>query len=173
MKGRIIMKNLKKMLCLLMALVLTVSLCACLQRTDAPGGNVGSENSGEQNVQDGGLTGTITVGYTADFAELYDLLIAGFRKMYPGVTVIPQEIPGTMLGQIDQMMALAGSGKMPDVCVGSEHFGTILQEGWAYPLDNLIAEDPDKEYIMDQALINFTYSGHVYALPYQMHPDSA
>ncbi|MBR5570917.1 MAG: extracellular solute-binding protein [Oscillospiraceae bacterium] len=162
------MKKFKKMLSLVLAIAMAMSLCACLQKAEEPGKTAQSGNVEGLETVDGELTGTITVGYTADFAELYDLLIAGFKTMYPNVTVIPQEIPGTMLGQINQMMALAGSGKMPDVCVGSEHFGTILQEGWAYPLDNLIAEDPDKEYIMDQALVNFTYEGHVYALPYQI-----
>ena len=162
------MKKFKKMLSLVLAIAMAMSLCACLQKAEEPGKTAQSGNVEGLETVDGELTGTITVGYTADFAELYDLLIAGFKTMYPNVTVIPQEIPGTMLGQINQMMALAGSGKMPDVCVGSEYFGTILQEGWAYPLDNLIAEDPDKEYIMDQALVNFTYEGHVYALPYQI-----
>ena len=162
------MKNLncfKKVLALALALAMALSLCACLQRT---GGSSSTTPSGGGAAQDGSVSATITVGYTADFAELYDLLIAGFNELYPNITVIRQEIPGTMLGQIDEMMSLAASNKMPDVCVGSEHFGTILQEGWAYPLDNLIAEDPDKEYIMDQALTNFSYGGHVYALPYQI-----
>ena len=162
------MKTFRKVFCLTLALVMALSLCGCLQRTDDPAGNNTAATGSGNGVVDSTLSGTITVGYTADFADLYALLIAGFKEMYPGVTVIPQEIPGTMLGQINQMLALAGSGKMPDVCVGSEHFGTILQEGWAYPLDNLIAEDPDKDYIMDQALMNFTYGDHVYALPYQI-----
>ena len=157
---------LKKLASLVLALAFVLSLCGCLQKT---GTNAGSTTvPSNLEVVDDSMTATITVGYTADFAELYDRLIAGFNAMYPNITVIRQEIPGTMLGQFDKMVALASSGKMPDVCVGSEYFSNILQEGWAYPLDNLIAEDPDKDYIMEQALTNFTYGGHVYALPYQI-----
>ncbi|MBQ6831098.1 MAG: carbohydrate ABC transporter substrate-binding protein [Oscillospiraceae bacterium] len=162
------LNSVKRILSVALVIVMVFTLCGCLAKKNDNTATTEGSSSGDSEAVDGGLTGTITVGYTADFADLYDLLIAGFREKYPGVTVVPQEIPGKMLGQINQMIALAGSDKMPDVCVGSEYFGTILQEGWAYPLNNLIEEDADKEYIMDQALINFSYGGQIYALPYQI-----
>lgn len=144
---------LKKLLTFILTAVMMLSLCAC--------GGGGEQADGEGKV-------TITVGYTADYEATYKKLIAAFNEKYPDIKVVSEIIPGSMKGQITQMTTLAAADRLPDVCVGSEQFGYILQQGWAYPLDNLIEADPDKNAIMEQALKNFSYDGHVYGLPYQI-----
>lgn len=145
-----------KVLCAVLVLVMALSLCAC------GGGGTGDQGSSAEGKV------TITVGYTADYEGTYKKLIEAFNKEHPEINVVSEVIPGSMKGQITQMTTLAAGNRLPDVCVGSEQFGYILQQGWAYPLDNLIAADPDADSIMKQALTNFSYGGHVYALPYQI-----
>ena len=126
----------------------------------------------QENHEDGaqgGLTGTITVGYTSEQEEMYQKLIAKFNEMYPDVEVIPQSIPGTMYGQITKMTALAAADNLPDICIGSEQFGYIMQQGWAYPIENLLNEDEDCEYVLQSGLERFSYNGHIFALPYRVH----
>lgn len=169
MKGNVKMMKkqslFKRVLAGLLALGTAASLCAC-------GGS--GDPAGTDDSQGGSADGkvTITVGYTADYEEVYKKLIAAFNEQYPDINVVSEVIPGSMKGQITKMTTLAAGDKLPDVCVGSEQFGYILQQGWAYPLDNLIAEDPDADAIIDQALQNFSYGDHVYGLPYQIQFNS-
>lgn len=157
---------------LLLAAVLTLSLWGCAgtgTQTTSPGESTGTINVGPVNE---GLTGTINVSCTADYTDVYQKIIAAFRQKYPNVTVTFTETGSSMYGQITTMTGLAAAGKLPDVCVGSEQFGYIVQQGWAYPLDNLLAADPDKSAIIGKGLENFTYNGHTYGMPYQIQFDT-
>jgi ABC-type glycerol-3-phosphate transport system substrate-binding protein len=160
----------QKLLAAMMVLVMTLSLCACGGGETPAGTDNGGANAGTTQNHEGKVT--ISVGYTADYESVYKLLIEAFTKEHPEVNVVSEVIPGSMKGQITKMISLAAADRLPDICVGSEQFGFILQEGWAYPLDNLIENDPDKDAIMMQALENFSYNGHVYGLPYQIQFNS-
>jgi len=143
-----------------MALVATMLLAGCGKSNTTSSGNNGD------NASD--MKATITVGYTADYKSEFTQIIAAFNEKYPDIEVIPQEIAGTGKGQITKMNALAATGKLPDVCTGSEELGYIVQQGWAYPLDNLLENDPDRDYVLEMGLDNFTYGDHIYALPHKL-----
>lgn len=145
--------------------VLSMAL-ACTMLVGGCGKGNTTSTGGDGNTGD--MKATITVGYTADYKSEFTQIIAAFNEKYPDIEVIPQEIAGTGKGQITKMNALAASGKLPDVCTGSEELGYIVQQGWAYPLDNLLANDPDRDYVLEMGLENFTYGDHIYALPHKL-----
>lgn len=152
---------------------MTMLLAGCGGNTGNPsaeGTESGAKTSGE-TVQ-GDVSGSISVGYTSDYKTQYELLFKAFNEKYPNVEITPVEISGSGLGQITKMNAFAASGNLPDVCTGSEELGYIVQQGWAYPLDNLVANDPDKDYILEAGIKNFTYDGHLYALPQKLQFSS-
>lgn len=132
------------------------------------GSKGGNSDKGGSIAGDGSVSGKVTVGYTSEQKDLYTKMIAKFNEKYPNVEVVPQEIPGSMYGQISKMTALAAADNLPDVCMGSEQFGYILQQGWAYPLDSLIEEDKECEYLLKSGLKRFTYNDHIFAIPYQL-----
>lgn len=173
-------RTFRNLLAMLLAIVMVFSLCACDTTPDVtnPSGSTGStgstENTGSTDpvVPDNELTGTVKLGYTADWDDYYKALVAAFNEKYPNVTVEMQVIQGSMYGQYEKMAALAAGNNLPDVCVGSEHFGDMMMRGWLYPLNNLIEEDPDSDSIIEQALENFSYNGTVFGLPMQMQFNS-
>ena len=151
----------KKASALVLAGVMCFGLFACGGDGNTPSGD--TPDTGKIKV---------TVGYTLDYEEVYTKMIEAFEKEHPDIDVVGRVVSSSMYGQYEDMTALAAANNLPDICVGSEHFGEILMNGWAYPLDNLIAEDPDADSIMKQALINFSYGGYCYGLPMQIQFNS-
>ena len=163
----------RKIMAMLLVLLMAIGMCACGDGEDptTPSTDIGgneTEGSGGDVSADESLTGTVTLGYTSDWDEYYKALIAAFNKKYPNVEVKTQIVHTSMYNQYEQMAALAAADKLPDICIGSEHFGDMMMNGWLYPLNNLIEEDPDSDSIITQALENFSYNDMVYGLPMQM-----
>lgn len=169
----------RRVMAMLLVLLMSLSLCACGENVNPTDGTTAPTSGGTETTApdasisaDESVTGTVTLGYTADWDDYYRAMVDAFCKKYPNVEVVIQTIPGTMYGQYETMASLAAANNLPDVCVGSEHFGEMMMNGWLYPLNNLIEEDPDSDAIIDQALENFSYGGYVYGLPMQMQFNS-
>ena len=111
---------------------------------------------------------SVSVGFSAAEKPEFDKLIPVFQKKFPNITVKPQQIDTSLYNITPKWTALASAGKMPDVIIGSENFGYIMQQGWAYPLDKLLAADSDKTDVLETGLPRYTYNGRLYALPYRM-----
>ena len=127
--------------------------------------NVGSGN-GDNGTDSKNYT--VSVGFSAGEKTEFEKLIPVFQKKYPNIKVTAQQISTSLLNITPKLTALAAANKMPDVVIGSENFGYIMQQGWAYPLDRLLNSDKDKSDVLEMGLSRYTYGGNLYALPYRL-----
>lgn len=70
---------------------------------------------------------------------LFEDLIPKFEKKYSDIKIEPVEFSSAnLVGITTELTSLAAAGKLPDVMIGNDNFAYIVQQGWAYPLDNLV-----------------------------------
>ena len=152
-------KRIMRMLSLILAMVMLAGVIAgCGNGDTAPTGN-GAASADAVKV---------TVLVPSDFESHISEAMEVFKKSHPDIQVeliIGAEESGKMATELS---TLAAGNKLPDVAVGVENFAYILSQGLAYPLDNLYAADPDKEDALQAGINNYTYNGHLYALPFRV-----
>ena len=157
------MKNyLFRIVALLCVAVMLIGLVGCGSDAEAPvetkpvAGN-------ETPATDGQVTVSILI--PNDFKAHFTEALAVFSESHPDihVEIIVGSEDAAKMGT--ELSTLAAGGKLPDVAIGVENFAYILSQGLAYPLDNLYAADPDKDDALQAGIRNYTYNGHLYALP--------
>lgn len=118
----------------------------------------------------GGNTGDVTVSILVpyDFEAEVKHALEAFKTVHPEITVDLRVSSGDGGAIPSELSTLAAGGNLPDVTMGVENFGYILSQGLAYPLDKLFEADPDKENALEAGINNYTYNGHLYALPYRI-----
>ena len=120
------------------------------------------ENSGSGNEI------TISVLIASDFEDQMRPIIEAFDEAHDDIKVDIQISAKLASDMPAEMSKLAAGGNLPDVAMGVENFAYILSQGLVYPLDNLYAADPDKGNALQAGINNYTYDGHLYALPYRI-----
>ena len=158
-------KRIVSVLSLILALTLMLGLLA----------GCGGGGGGETDPADPTSGGTVTqdtvkvsVLIPSDFATHLTEALEVFQKSHPDIQlelIIGSEEASKMATELS---TLAAGNKLPDVAVGVENFAYILSQGLAYPLDNLYAADPDKADALQAGIQNYTYNGHLYALPFRV-----
>lgn len=111
---------------------------------------------------------TVQLLVPTDNVDEINTIIPIFEQMHQDIKVelVPSAV--TSGETANEVSKLAAAERLVDVAFGSENFGYILSQGLAYPLDKLYAEDPDKEYALQAGINNYTYGGHLYALPWRI-----
>ena len=156
-------KNIMRMLSLVFAIVMLTGLFA------GCGGD--GDNGGATETKDAGTSENavkVSVLVPSDFEDHIRQAMEVFSKSHPNIDVeliIGAEEASKMPSELS---TLAAGNKLPDVAIGVENFAYILSQGLAYPLDNLYAADPDKEDALQAGINNYTYNGHLYALPFRV-----
>lgn len=148
MKGR--MKTIVSML-LVVVMILGV-LTAC-----------GDNGSKEKNE-----SASVSILIPSDFEGQMRAALDEFTKLHPEIELDIRISSGDGGATPTELSKLAAGDNMPDVAMGVENFAYILSQGLAYPLDNLYAADEDKENALQAGINNYTYDGHLYALPYRI-----
>lgn len=137
---------------ILVIVMLTVTLIGC-----------GGKSGGSK-----GEVKTISLLVPSDMVEETKAALEVFHKTHKNIKVDIVASLGIATETPTEISKLAASKKMPEVAFGVEDFGYILSQGLAYPLDNLFEADPDKGDALDAGINNYTYFGHLYALPYRV-----
>ena len=158
-------KRIVSVLSLILALTLMLGLLA----------GCGGGGGGDTDPADPTSGGTVSqdavkvsVLIPSDFATHLTEALEVFQKSHPDIQlelIIGSEEASKMATELS---TLAAGNKLPDVAVGVENFAYILSQGLAYPLDNLYAADPDKADALQAGIQNYTYNGHLYALPFRV-----
>ena len=156
-------KNIMRMLSLAFAVVMLTCLFA------GCGGN--GDNGGATETKDAGQSADavkVSVLVPSDFEDHIRQAMEVFKKSHPDIEV--ELIIGAKeaANMPSELSTLAAGNKLPDVAIGVENFAYILSQGLAYPLDNLYAADPDKADALQAGINNYTYNGHLYALPFRV-----
>lgn len=170
------MKNVKRILSLLLALIMVVSMAAC-------GGEGASNDSA--NAGSNGETKVITFAGWGSLAEkkIFTAMIDKFEETHPGVKVNYQHIPGTQEDYLVKLISLLAANKMPDVFyIHSDEFYSWVDAG---RLENLTpymeaSELAANTKVWDKSLNIFRYdaatkqvgaeSGDLYGLPKDLGP---
>lgn len=158
-------KKATRIISMILALVM---LMGVLAGCDSSGKEPAADNGGEAGQVESTDGVTVSVLVPVDFEEHITQAMEVFKKSHPDINVeliIGSEEASKMATELS---TLAAGGKLPDVAIGVENFAYILSQGLAYPLDNLYAADPDKADALQAGINNFTYNGHLYALPFRV-----
>ena len=147
-------KRMKKVVSMLLAIVMLAGvLTAC------GNGKGGSNDNGPASV---------SILIPSDFEGQMRAALDEFTKLHPEIELDIQISSGDGGATPTELSKLAAGDNMPDVAMGVENFAYILSQGLAYPLDNLYEADEDKENALQAGINNYTYDGHLYALPYRI-----
>lgn len=93
--------------------------------------------------------------------------IAEFNKVYPNIKV--EMI--TFDANLNEFLTarVAAGQPLPDVMTGWEGFTFLVTQGWLYPFDEFVANDPDWKYVPATIKDAFKYNGKTYAIPWDLH----
>ncbi|MBQ8803302.1 MAG: carbohydrate ABC transporter substrate-binding protein [Tyzzerella sp.] len=125
----------------------------------------GGSGSGNESNSDA-VTVSLLVPY--DFEDELKTVVEVFEKSHSDIKVDLVLSSGDGGQTPTELSKLAAGSNLPDVAVGVENFAYILSQGLAYPLDNLYAADGDEDNALQAGIDNYTYDGHLYALPYRV-----
>ena len=117
------------------------------------------------------ISGTVSIAYPeGEVAEIQPVLDA-FRAQYPNVTVEEVPFAGSTGGAFNEFLTQrAAANDMPDVMwLDWNDFAPEVASGFVMPLNDLMADDPDAEYVPAGMTDPYTYNGKLYALPCQMN----
>lgn len=148
MKGRI-----KKLVAMLLIAVMALGVFTACGNGDGEGASA---------------SGSVSILVPSDFEGQMRVALEEFNKVHPEIEVEIIISSGDGGATPTELSKLAAGDNLPDVAMGVENFAYILSQGLAYPLDNLYAADPDKENALQAGINNYTYNGHLYALPYRI-----
>ena len=149
-------KRVKKVVSLLLAVVMLAGMLTACGNDDGNGGEAS------------GGSASVSILIPSDFEGQMRAALDEFQTLHPEIELDIQISSGDGGDTPTELSKLAAGNNMPDVAMGVENFAYILSQGLAYPLDNLYEADEDKENALQAGVNNYTYDGHLYALPYRI-----
>lgn len=157
----------KKIIALLLALVLSVSLFAgCSkdpQPTDPTNNTTGSAFDDPRYQTTGKVVVATNAGRTTDTYTLLE----NFNNYYPNIEV---EFVYYETTTTEYLTAQSATGNMPDVIMDdADEIYYYVSQGWVYPLNEFVKDDEDFTYVPDSIVDSYTYLDSLYALPMQVH----
>lgn len=156
--------RMKKVVSLLLALVMLAGILTACGNDDV---NDNVKEEVKENVSSNDAT-SVSILIPSDFEGQMRAALDEFSKVHPEIALDIRISSGDGGATPTELSKLAAGKNLPDVAMGVENFGYILSQGLAYPLDNLYAADADKENALQAGINNYTYNGHLYALPYRI-----
>lgn len=111
---------------------------------------------------------TIKVAVWSWDVELYKKIVESFNKEYPDIKV---EIVVNEPDVNGFLTAKSAAGEeLPDVVAQSwmELYYPVSQ-GWVYPLNEFVENDPDFAFVPKQLQNSYSYNGTLFALPERLH----
>ena len=170
----------------LLAVVLCLSMVTCLfagcggssedETTKAAstktGGDLVIEGLGTDQNADYSVEGTVTVAVDTARATDYEALFDALQQAYPKLDIQFDYFSHTDKDSAaEYLSAKASAGKMPDIiwdeAATDGSLMTYISQGWVYPLDEFVKDDPDFKYIPENLVKNYTFCDKLYALPHQ------
>lgn len=151
----------KRLLSLLLAGVMVLSLAACGSKD-----NNGEANNGE--VEEGGLSGEITFVAWGSDAEIEcdEKAVAKFMELHPGTTVHFEALNDSYGTTVETRFL---GGESPDVIYGHpQTLLTWIQEGMLMPITDVYEENEelwDEDVFFTNLYESYKYDGEYYAIP--------
>lgn len=161
----------KKIIALLLALVMVMTVCT--------GCGDKKTNGGKNNSGDGSVTvntevkGTVTVGVNSMRNSDFDALCEAFKTAYPNVEVKPVLFESTTDDALEYLTSLKMAEKtMPDIIFDDAGpMPSYIRNGWAYPLTSFVEGDEEFENVPENIRDYFKYNDNIYALGQTLHSN--
>lgn len=152
-------KRIARLTALSVAAVMTVSLAACA------GGNGGDEDGGAS----GGKEITYwNIGTDSPDKEVINKGVEQFHsRTESGYTVT--SVPTQNDTYKEKLVVAMSSGECPDMysCWSGGPMYEYIDSGFAQPIDDLFNASDIKDKLMESAIGQASYNGHIYGIPYQ------
>lgn len=145
----------KKLLCMLLALVMVLSMFACSKNTESTTTTgTDTESSTDSTSEESTTSGeTIELRFmdvTPSPAReaTYQELIAKFNEQNPGIKVVYESVPWDE--SHNKLVTQGSAGTMPDVFIMHQQWNAeFTSAGWVKPLDDYIADWDGYDQLLD------------------------
>lgn len=119
------------------------------------------------------VTGRITVGINSYRNSDFEAVCEAFEKMYPNVEVVPNLFESKSDDATEYLTAQKMAEKeLPDIIYDDAgNIPAYIQNGWMYPLTELIKDDAEYNNVPDNLKECFKYNENIYALPQTVHSN--
>lgn len=165
----------KKYLSFLLAMLLTFSMiltgCSTEKKDNGKSekekksGEFVVEGIGEDEYADYTVSGDLKVAINLSRPTDYEAVLDKFQELYPDVNLTIDYFSGSDVAD-EYLAANAAAGTLPDVVFDEPgKLPIYVRQGWLYPLDEFVKEDPLFEDVDKGIINNYTFNGQLYALP--------
>ena len=129
------------------------------------------EGLGTDENADYTVEGTVTIAVDTARATDYEALFDALRQAYPNLDIQFDYFSHTTEDSAAEYLSTrTAAGELPDIVWDEAgQLPLYVSQGWVYPLDEFVADDPDFQYVPESLIANYTYCGKLYALPHQAH----
>lgn len=117
------------------------------------------------------VKGTVTVAVDTARATDYEALFDSLKSVYTNIDIkFDYFAHSSEDSAAEYLSTRTAAGKMPDIIWDEAgKLPLYIQQGWVYPLDEFVKDDPDFEYVPSNLVRDYTFGGKLYALPHQAH----
>lgn len=134
-------------------------------------GDLVVEGAGQDENADYAVDGTVTIAVDTARTTDYEALFDSLKQVYKNIDIkFDYWAHAEADNAQEYLTARAAADKLPDIVwddAGS--LPIYLQNGWVYPLDSFVKNDPDFKYVPENLIRDYTFGGKLYALPHQAH----
>lgn len=131
-------------------------------------GNTGEfvvEGLGEDPYADYTVSGDLKVAINLSRPTDYEAVLDKFQELYPDINLTVDYFSGSDLAD-EYLASNAATGTLPDVVFDEPgKLPIYIRQGWLYPLDEFVKDDPYFEDVDKGIISNYTFNGKLYALP--------
>lgn len=151
----------KKIGLLFMVLILTFTMAACSEDSESTGGKVDKNSSATLTVWVHPFVGE---DLKDKQKEVFDNMVASFKKEYPNVKVKFEEIPWANREQ--KLLTALAADQGPDVFyLIPDIMAQFADQGVLTPITDLLGDDWDKSDFEESSIESVTYKNEMYGLP--------
>ncbi len=120
---------------------------------------------GEDPYADYTVSGDLKVAINLSRPTDYEAVLDKFQELYPDVNLTVDYFSGSDVA--DEYLATnASAGTLPDIVFDEPgKLPVYVRQGWLYPLDEFVKDDPMFDDVDDGIIENYTFNGKLYALP--------
>jgi len=164
------------------ASAMTIFLSSCKPNGDAESGSkTNSSSGGGQGISaevvgkdpnaDYTVSGEVVVAIDTARPTDYEALFDTVSSVYKNVDIKFDYFAHSSTDTAEEYLTTrAAAGTLPDIIFDEAgKMPMYISQGWVYPLDEFVKDDPDFEYLPKNLVEEYTFGGKLYALPHQAH----
>lgn len=162
-------------------LAMVVFMSSCSPQEGVVSGQESNSSSGGQGISaeivgtdpnaDYTVSGEVVVAIDTARPTDYEALFDTISSVYKDVDLKFDYFSHTSADTAEEYLTTrAAADTLPDIVFDEAgKMPLYISQGWVYPLDEFVKDDPDFSYIPESLIEDYTFGGKLYALPHQAH----